>query len=92
MSVDEVARGIIGAKSGSITIVGTSAAGAGAASGGSKGGRGAAFFLVFLVFFLLIMKPVAAAAQQHSKAKTKIHCQICNNEPEEPDAFEPRLP
>jgi len=48
----------------------------------------------FLLFGLAFMDPAAPQApkQQHNKAKSRTHCQICNWEPQEPDSQEPDSP
>lgn len=51
--------------------------------------------MAFLVFFFFFLPPMAEAPapaqQQHNKARSRIHCQICNWDPQEPEVVKPEL-
>jgi hypothetical protein len=58
-------------------------------------GVGVASFVFFVRFLgalpILVARMVPQASRQHpTKAISSIHCHICSQEPEEPEAFEPK--
>jgi len=68
MSVELVARGIIGGNKGATTISGAAGAGAGAAAG-------TAFFLVFFTFFLPPTNLQIAPMMRENKEMMRTQCQ-----------------
>lgn len=89
MSCEVVARGIKGGMASKGSTTGSTT---GSATGTGAGAAGVSFLVFFFLgFFLPPIVAAPAPPRQQSKAKTSSHCQICNWEPQEPDAVEPEL-